>query len=65
MQGNPGLTLTTDASTRGWGAVCGGRKTGGLWSLEEQTFHINYLEMKAVLLGLKSLCNKVTGKHVR
>ena len=33
-----------------------GKDTGGLWSPMELEFHINYLEMKAVLLGLKSLC---------
>ena len=55
VQPNPDMTLTTDASTKGWGAVYGEQKTGGLWSLEEQGFHINYPELKAVLLGLQSL----------
>ena len=50
-QTNPDLTLTTDTSTIGWGAVRGDQKTGELWILEEQAFHINYLELKAVLLG--------------
>ena len=53
--GNPDLTLTTDASKVGWGAVCGDTSTGGFWSLEEQRYHRNFLELKAVLLGLKSL----------
>jgi len=52
---NPDLTLTTDASNMGWGAVYEHKKTGGLWSLAEQQFHINHLEMKAVLLGLRDL----------
>ena len=65
VQEDPDLTLTTDASTRGWGAVSGVQKTGGLWSLEEQAFHINYLELKAVFLGLKSLLNNVHNKHIR
>ena len=65
VQSNPHLTLTTDASTRGSDAVCGGQKTGGLWNLEEQRFHINYLEMKAVLLGLKSLCGHLHGRRIR
>ena len=63
VQEDPDLTLTTDASTRGWGAVFGVQKTGGLWSLEEQAVHINYLELKAVLLGLKSLLSNVHNKH--
>jgi len=49
----------------GWGAVYEHKKTGGLWSLAEQQFHTNYLEMKAVLLGLRSLCSEVSNKHIR
>ena len=65
MFGNSDITITTDASNLGWGAVCNGTKTGGPWGNDEADFHINYLEMKAVLLGLKSLCNNTTGTHVR
>ena len=61
--GNPDLTLTTDASNLGWGAVCWETSTGGFWSLEEQRYHINFLELKAVLLGLKSLCGAFSEKH--
>lgn len=64
-QDNPELTLTTDASNLGWGAVSLDNKTGGYWNLEEQQHHINYLEMKAVLLGLQSLCSNVSNKHIR
>ena len=62
--GNPNLTLTADASNVGWGAVCGNTSTGGLWSLEEQGNHINYLELKAVLLGLQSPFALINGKHI-
>ena len=62
--GNPDLTLTTDASNLGWGAVCGDTSTGGFWSLEEQGNHINFLELKAVLLGLKSRCGAFSEKHI-
>ena len=61
--GNPDLTLTTDASNVGWGAVCGDTSNGGFWSLEEQRNHINFLELK-VLLGLKSLCGGFSDKHI-
>ena len=65
VQPTPDMTLTTDASTKGWGAVYGEQKTGGPWSLEEQGLHINYLELKAIWLGLKSLCNNLRQKHIR
>ena len=62
--GSRDRTLTTDASNVGWGAVCGDTSTGGFWNLEEQRYHINFLELKAVLLGLKSLCGTFSEKHV-
>ena len=37
---------------------------GDFWSLEEQRYHINVLELKAVLLDLKSLCGAFSEKHV-
>ena len=61
---NPDVILTTDASNLGWGAVLDGQDTGGLWGPTEQEFHINYLEMKAVLLGLKSLCKDCHDIHI-
>ena len=61
---NPDLILTTDASLLGWGAVLNGMETGGHWRAEEQGCHINYLEMKAVLLGLKSLCPNAHDTHI-
>ena len=63
--GNQDIAITPDASNFGWGTVCNGTKTGGPWAKDEADSHINYLEMKAVLLGLKSLYNNTTGKHIR
>ena len=37
----PTLTLTTDASMLGWGAVLATQSTGGLWSSTERQNHIN------------------------
>jgi hypothetical protein len=59
----PDLVLTTDASLLGWGAVFDKQETGGQWSSVENKFHINYLEMKAILLGLQSLCNNAHDTH--
>ena len=57
-------TIQTDASEQGWGATDGNTPTGGRWSSLERN-HINFLELKAILLALKSYfrhnCNV---KHV-
>ena len=37
----PDLIITTDASLKGWGAVCQGVHTRGLWTKEESLLHIN------------------------
>ncbi len=60
----PKITLFTDSSKSGWGAVLDSFKTRGSWSLEDQQLHINVLEMKAVLFGLQSLCNKYVNSHI-
>ena len=52
---SPEMILTTDASNIGWGAVLRDQQTGGHWSPQEQEFHINYLELKAVLFRLEIL----------
>lgn len=43
----PDLVIESDASRSGWGARCGHFSTGGVWSLDEQTLHINCLELLA------------------
>ena len=43
----PELEIETDASMTGWGAYCQGNLTGGRWSEEEQSLHINELELLA------------------
>ena len=45
------LQLFTDASNESWGAHYTAR---GVWSTPESRLHINFLELKAVLLALKS-----------
>ena len=61
------LTLKTDASTLGWGCFLENTDTttGGRWSTEEQMFHINYLELKAILLSLGSVCGSMSNMHIR
>ena len=47
------VSMTTDASHSGSGVVCDGVSSSGLWSSEEQAMHINWLELSAVLFGVK------------
>ena len=47
------VQLFTDASNEGWGAHLGDFTARGGWSSMESLLHINYLEMKAVLLALQ------------
>ena len=54
------LQIYTDASKEGWGAHLNEHMARGNWSLPESKLHINYLELKAVLLALKefqALCS--------
>ena len=49
------LQLFTDASNEGWGAHLGEYTAKGLWSKPEGVLHINFLELKVVLLALKQI----------
>ncbi|WAQ94142.1 hypothetical protein MAR_006613 [Mya arenaria] len=61
----PVISLTTDASSKGWGAVC--EDNSGQWTIAEASFkdNINYLELNAVLLGLKAYTLCLRENHVR
>ena len=51
----PSVTIESDASNQGWGAVLEGQtQTGGVWTAEEATHHINYLELLAAFLVIKA-----------
>ena len=63
--GKHDLLITTDASNLGWGAVCNGVKTGGHWTAIEALQHINYLEMLAIFLGLKTFAREHQNIHIR
>ena len=60
------MLIQTDASRKGWGAVCQGISSGGgQWSKEKQLLHINVLELKAVKLALLTLNKEKSLKAVR
>ena len=46
------LTIDSDASLTGWGAVCQNQRTGGPWSQTECRMHINCLELLAATLAV-------------
>ena len=58
------LQILTDASKEVWGAHLNEHLTRGSWSLPESKLHINYLELKAVLLALKEFQALCTSKVV-
>ena len=48
------LQIFTDTSNKGWGAHLRDSTARGVWSDPESHLHINFLELKAVFLALKS-----------
>lgn len=64
LHDNPHVTIQSDASNLGWGAVLGEQKTGGRWTTLEATYHINVLELYAVFFALKCFCNNMENFHI-
>ena len=60
---DPDLTIETDTSMLGWGAVCQGIRTGGLWSQAERRNHINYLEFLAAWFGVRAFARDKRNIH--
>ena len=62
---SPDVIIETDASRTGWGAVCQGVTTEGLWSQMEKKLHINCLELLAGSFAVKSFTRDRLCVHVR
>ena len=58
------MQIFTDVSKEGWGAHLNKHMARGNWSFPESKLHINYLELKAVLLALKEFQALCTNKVV-
>ena len=61
----PDLMMESDASQLGWGAVCEGVRTGGLWSPVERLAHINCLELTAAMFAVKAFSKDKDGSHIQ
>jgi hypothetical protein len=59
------LVVYTDASLEWWGAHCTHHTPHGLWSEQEQSLHINILELQTVFLALKTFAKFIIIKPVQ
>ena len=53
-------SIYMDALVQGWGAHCAHMIAQGLWSTQQSKLHINVLELKAVLLALKTFVTQLS-----
>lgn len=62
----PSVRLQTDASGLGWGCVLldSSSSTGGRWNEGERINHINFLELLAAFLGIRSFCSNNTAATI-
>ena len=60
----PEIQIETDASISGWRASCQGTRKGGCWFREEKCLHINFLELLASTLAMKTFLIDQVDKRV-
>ncbi|XP_072166762.1 uncharacterized protein [Diadema setosum] len=60
----PSMTILTDASTMGWGAVLNSVQVQGTWGERDKGQHINVLEMRAIQNALFAFKDRVRRKTV-
>jgi hypothetical protein len=58
------LEVETDASRTGWGACCHHQKVHGWWTTQDSQQHINALELKAALYGIKIFTKDKTSCNI-
>ena len=59
------VTLYSDASLQGWGAVLNDKSTGGRWLPTEREHHINYLALLAAFFALQCFHPALSNKHAK
>ena len=60
----PDMTIRTDASKQGWGAVMDQERTQGVWSQMESKLHINILELRAGNFAVRAFTRGTKVRHV-
>ena len=56
--------IETDASLEGWGSKFNEQFAGGRWSKDESSHHINFLELLAIFLSLKTFFTHKKSLHI-
>lgn len=64
LQPSPPVTLTTDASSFGWGATLGSLSLQGRWSLPESRRSSNWRELSAVFRAVMGFRVHLLSRHV-
>ncbi len=59
------VQIITDSSGYGYGALCGDLEVSGLWNYTDSCEHINFKELKAILIAIQSFRKQLTGKCVQ
>ena len=63
--GRPDHVFHSDASGTGWGGCYQTQRSGGQWSATEAKQHINWLELQAAFLTLKTFGRQLSACHVK
>lgn len=58
------LEVFSDSSTYAWGGTCESEVVRGFWTQTEALNHINYLELKAAFLSLKSFTKDLRNSNI-
>ena len=58
------MVIESDASTLGWGTSLTNTSTGRSWTPQERSHHINYLELLAAFLALKTFVTNTHNKAI-
>ena len=58
------MVIESNASTLGWGASLNNTSTGGPWVPQERSYHINYLELLAAFLALKTFATNTHNQAI-